>query len=135
MITDAPSPAAPLKGVTVQPAPPPPEAQPHFAGPLLVIGALAIAALIFSRRRRKAAGWIRVLETTSLGPKRSLVVAQVGDETVLFGSSEGGITLLKGGLTPAAPAPSLSFDTLLAESAEDQDLRSKLQAGQHVRVA
>jgi flagellar protein FliO/FliZ len=36
-----------------------------------------------------------VLETTSLGPKRSLVLARLRDEVLLLGSSEAGITLLR----------------------------------------
>jgi hypothetical protein len=38
---------------------------------------------------------IQILETASLGPKRSLVVARVGEETLVLGTSEAGITLLK----------------------------------------
>ena len=131
MISDTPAPAAPLTKALTAPAPIP-EAQPHVVAPLLVIGILAVAAVIFARRRKKQVGWIRVLESTSVGPKRSLVVAQVGDETVLFGSSEAGITLLKSGLTRPAPAQVPSFDDLLADSAEDQDLRMKLAGGQSV---
>ncbi len=58
--------------------------------------ALAGAAFYFSRRR--AAGrerHIQILETASLGPKRALVVARVGDATMILGSSEAGITLLQ----------------------------------------
>ena len=58
--------------------------------------ALAGAAFYFSRRR--AAGnrrHIQILETASLGPKRALVVARVGDATMILGTSEAGITLLQ----------------------------------------
>lgn len=138
MISDTPVPAAPLTKALTAPAPAPiPEAQPHLAAPLAVIGLLAIAAFVFARRKKKQAGWIQVLESTSVGPKRSLLVAQVGDETVLLGSSEAGITLLKAGLTRTVPAVATepSFEDLLTESAEDQALRIKLAAGQQVQVS
>jgi flagellar biogenesis protein FliO len=114
---------------------------------------------------------VQVLETTALGPRRSLVLARLGDELLLLGSSEAGISLLRtqpagaeeapapvahpGGaqLPPQAasgrePPPALAglvarlrrarpatpdprpFDSLLAESAEDQELRRKLARGQ-----
>ncbi len=66
--------------------------------------ALAGAAFYFSRRR--AAGnhrHIQILETASLGPKRALVVARVGDATMILGTSEAGITLLQS--LPDADAP------------------------------
>jgi flagellar biogenesis protein FliO len=66
--------------------------------PALVLGALAVAAYGLSRRRRRTIHrHIQILETTSLGPKRSLICARIGDETVILGSSEAGITLLRGG--------------------------------------
>jgi flagellar biogenesis protein FliO len=109
---------------------------------LVLIGLLAVGALILSRRHRRQGQWIRVLETTSLGPKRSLVVAQLGAEAVLLGISEAGIVLIKSGLQRAEPnePPQLppvpaKFEDLLAESAEDQELRRKLGAGQQARVS
>ncbi len=62
------------------------------AGLLLV--ALAAAALVLARRRRNVPRLIEIVESASLGPKRSLVVARLGDEVLVLGSSEGGITLL-----------------------------------------
>ena len=139
------------------------------AGPLALLLALAAAALVLSRRRRAPARRVQVLETTSLGPKRALVLARLGDEVLLLGASEAGISLLRtqpagtanaapAAFAPAetlparprepaaalvdlasrlvpgrrradAPAPSPAFDALLAESAEDQELRRKLSRG------
>jgi hypothetical protein len=92
--------------------------------------ALAAAAFYFSRRR--GAGrqrHIQILETASLGPKRALVVARVGDATMILGSSEAGITLLQsvpdadvsrrgGGM----PVPELSFAPAPAAVAPPSDV-------------
>jgi|GEM_PF-3282105 len=70
--------------------------------PAAFLALLAVAAYGFSRRRRGSLPrHIEILETTSLGPKRSLICARIGDETVILGSSEAGITLLRGGQGPA----------------------------------
>lgn len=92
--------------------------------------ALAVVALFVLRRRSQAPRLITIVETTSLGPRRSLVVARLADELLLLGSSEQGIALLA--TRPVAtPSPPLStatpgFDDLLAESSEALELRSKL---------
>jgi flagellar biogenesis protein FliO len=140
-----------------------------LALPGLALLALAIAALVLGRRRRALPRRVRVLETTSLGPRRALVLARLGDELLLLGSSEAGVTLLRsqpaadlaepapaaepapeaaalpgvadlaarlaslrrkapGPAAPAAAPP--GFDALLAETAEDQELRRKLARGQ-----
>jgi hypothetical protein len=61
--------------------------------------ALAVAAYVLARRRKGAAvdRHIQIVETASLGPKRTLVMARIGGETLLLGTSEAGITLLKSG--------------------------------------
>jgi flagellar biogenesis protein FliO len=64
-----------------------------LAGILLV--ALALGAFFFARKRSTQSRYIRILETASLGPKRSIVVARIGESTMILGSSEAGITLLK----------------------------------------
>ncbi|MGC3998695.1 MAG: flagellar biosynthetic protein FliO [Anaeromyxobacter sp.] len=166
----APAPAAPAPAAA-RPLELPTSAGPGLGsliGPALVLLALAGAALFFSKRRRLPARMVQVLETTGIGPKRSLVVARMGDELLLLGSSESGITLLRSQPAPeaaaepaparpalqaapaeppaavaglvarlrtarrpaAAPAPAAAFDALLAESAEDQELRRKLARGQ-----
>lgn len=135
-----------------------------LAAPIVLLAGLAAAALVLKRRRHPAGRRVQVLETTSLGPKRALVLARLGDELLLLGASEAGIhllttrplaqgsvaeaeaepvpeqqreapptlgglvTRLRGARPGAAPAP--PFDALLAESAEDQELRRKLARGQ-----
>ncbi|ACL65927.1 flagellar biosynthesis protein FliO [Anaeromyxobacter dehalogenans 2CP-1] len=136
-----------------------------LAAPGLLLAALAAAALLLARRRRATGRHVEVLETTSLGPRRALVLARVGDEVLLLGSSEAGLALLRAlpaAATAAAaaplpppsaappplpartdllarlrglgcsgePAPAPGFEALLAESAEDQELRRKLARGQ-----
>ena len=131
-----------------------------LAAPGLLLAALAAAALLLARRRRAAPRLVEVIESTSLGPKRALVVVRLNGETLLLGSSEAGIALLRAQPAPPlaaalepAPAPPPSgaralasvvarlvparravppearFEALLADSAEDQDLRRKLALG------
>jgi flagellar protein FliO/FliZ len=68
----------------------------------LALLAIAGGAFFFSRRRTLGNRTIQILETASLGPKRSLIVARVGDATLILGSSEAGIALLQ--TLPQAPA-------------------------------
>lgn len=82
--------------------------------PALFLAALAVAAYVFARKKRGLGSTrrIQILETASLGQKRSLVIARVGDETLVLGASEAGITLLQAGdgtgtaARLAMPAPS-----------------------------
>jgi flagellar biogenesis protein FliO len=97
--------------------PPPPAASgpawpagAALAGPVGVLLLLAAAALLLTRRRRAPARRIQVLETTALGPRRSLVLARLGDELLLIGASDAGITLLRSQSSPrearaVAPVP------------------------------
>ena len=71
-----------------------------LAGPVALLLLLAGAALLLSRRRRAPSRRIQVLETTALGPKRSLVLARLGDELLLLGASDAGITLLRSQVSP-----------------------------------
>ncbi len=108
------------------------------AAALLLLGGVA---LFFSKRRAGTTGLLRVVESVALGPKRSLVVAEVDGERLVLACSEAGIHLLssraasdepkrpmprglRGYLDNAAPAS--PFDELLSESAEDEELRRKL---------
>jgi len=135
-----------------------------LAAPAALIAGLAGATLLLARRRRAPGRRVQVLETTSLGPKRSLVLARLRDEVLLLGASEAGITLLRAqpaaeleldAAPPLAPSPSTAdrraapladlmarlrrarpdrpsaahFESLLVESAEDQELRRKLARG------
>ena len=82
--------------------------------PALLLGALAVAAYLFARRRRASVEHhIQIVETASLGPKRSLIIARVGDETLILGTSEAGITLLK------ASSLSAGFVGASTESVDD----------------
>jgi len=77
--------------------PPPPTESSSIAGPIaagLFLALLAVAALVMARRRRATPRLVEILETASLGPKRALVVARLGEEILVIGSSEGGIALL-----------------------------------------
>ncbi len=116
--------------------------KPVAAGLLLV--ALAVAALFAARRRKRVSRHVEIIESASLGPKRSLVLARMGDELLLLGASEGGITLLTTSPAPprrdarpapvtepvaTSPATARSFELVLGESADDVALRRKLAAG------
>lgn len=84
-------------GTSSAPGSPLPVPSAFSAGPLvagLFLAALAATAFTLARRRRRVPRLVEILESASLGPKQSLVVARMGDEVVLLGSSEGGITLL-----------------------------------------
>jgi flagellar biogenesis protein FliO len=125
--------------------------------PALLLAGLAVSAFMLTRGRARAVRHVEVVETASLGPRRSLVVARMNGELLLLGASEAGISLLSSGPAPLAPlraaapeppvagrgfgllarlrlrpqrAPAPTFDALLAESAEDQELRRKLALGQ-----
>ncbi|HET6439963.1 MAG TPA: flagellar biosynthetic protein FliO [Anaeromyxobacter sp.] len=134
-----------------------------LAAPAVLVFGLGLAAYLLRRRRSSPARRVQVLETTSLGPKRALVLARLEDELLLLGTSEAGIHLLRtrpaeepeeeepaGRRPPLAAEPptalrglvarlrgtrpraveSPAFEALLAESAEDQELRRKLAHGQ-----
>jgi flagellar biogenesis protein FliO len=96
----APAPAtAPAPALDLGPAlaPPIPGTGGAFQGPALaaiVLTGLAAAGLLLARRRARGARFIQVLETASVGPRRSLVVARMGDQLLLLGSSEAGIAVL-----------------------------------------
>ena len=99
--------------------------------PLLVLAALG-GTVVWAKRRAPMQGrLLTILESTSLGPRRSLVVARLGTETLLLGSSEAGITLLaaRTGLDGVLPLQVSSFNDLLEETQEDQMLRAKLALG------
>ena len=97
---------------TALPAPYPAPASSFSGGSIaagLLLAALAAAALVLARRRRNLPRLVEIVESAGLGPKRSLVVVRLGDELLVLGSSEGGITLLAtrpaGSLTSTATQP------------------------------
>jgi len=87
----------------------------RLVAPLVALVGLAGAAIFLSRRRRVAGRYVQILETTSLGPKRSVVVARMGSELLILGASEAGVTLLAtraadaGGAAAAEPPQLLSL--------------------------
>jgi flagellar biogenesis protein FliO len=90
------APPGPTLSVTAVPAPLP-SSTAFTPGPLaagLLLAALAAAVLVMARRRRRTSRLVEILESASLGPKRALVVARLGDEILVLGSSEGGVALL-----------------------------------------
>ncbi|MFZ5440323.1 MAG: flagellar biosynthetic protein FliO [Myxococcota bacterium] len=128
----------------------------NLAAPALALAGLAALALTLRRRKQLQSGSIHIIEATSLGEKRSLVIADVLGERLVLGVSEAGITVLmnkpapEGEPAPITLPPSLSppvtkpmgfwarlkgrnatpaFDAALQESIEDQELRAKLAAG------
>ena len=82
----------------------------------LLLAALAVAALVLARRRRRAPRLVEIVESASLGPKRSLVVARMGGELLVLGSSEGGITLLA-----TRPASAVAADVRLHSGAPEDE--------------
>lgn len=60
---------------------------------LLLLG-IGVVATLLARRRGKRERMIRIVETASIGPRRSLVVACVGGRTMVLGVSEAGVSLL-----------------------------------------
>jgi flagellar protein FliO/FliZ len=98
-------PPAPLAAAPLVPMPPPlpavvaapaPEKKsgPTLLLPGLVLVAIAGAAVYLRRRKAANPGLIQILESASLGPKRSLIIARVNGEVMILGSSEAGITFL-----------------------------------------
>jgi flagellar biogenesis protein FliO len=73
---------------------------------VLLLG-VGIAATLFARRRVKRERMIRIVETASIGPRRSLVVACIGGRTMVLGVSEAGVALLDSQL-PAPPFPAVA---------------------------
>jgi flagellar biogenesis protein FliO len=110
----APAPAPRLAAVVGAPAAPPAPGGSSLWLPAGVLVALAVAALVLARRRRAAAPnrLLEVVETASLGPRRSIVVARVADELLVLGASEAGITLLS-----SRPAPPAAAGATAAEPA------------------
>ncbi|HEX7499521.1 MAG TPA: flagellar biosynthetic protein FliO [Polyangia bacterium] len=70
-----------------------------------LLAGLGVAATLFARRRATRVRMIRIVETASIGPRRSLVVACIGGRTMVLGVSEAGVSLLDAQAGPvSAPA-------------------------------
>jgi flagellar biogenesis protein FliO len=88
-----------------------------FAGFVLI--ALAAAAFFLTRRRAKVGRLVKIIESTSLGPKRAIVVARIGESTMILGSSEAGITLLQTLPAAASRGAAVAGEIAVAPSVPD----------------
>ncbi|MBE2252108.1 MAG: flagellar biosynthetic protein FliO [Myxococcus sp.] len=126
-------------------------AWPSLAAPGFALAGLGALAFALTRRRAKTARSITLVESATLGPKRSLVIADVMGERLVLGVSEAGISVLSSRAAPQpepapfiipmaerAPAPASSemgfFDRLLgrvpqvtASASFDDTLRDSLE--------
>lgn len=121
-----PAAASSATSAITEPAPAPLEAGPGGWLALGLFFALAAAAVLARRRRRPAERRLEVVETVSLGPRRSLLLVRLGGREAVLGASEAGVQLLMS--FEAAPggerAPS-PFEALL-EKSEEQLARAAL---------
>ncbi|HTP51257.1 MAG TPA: flagellar biosynthetic protein FliO [Anaeromyxobacteraceae bacterium] len=98
--------------------------------------ALAAVALLLSRKKGgQGRRLVQVVETAHLGPKRQLVVARMGGQILLLGSSESGITLLSSRPADEEPALSLAPAPAMAAGPEPRPLSSLKDLWQKVRKA
>jgi|GEM_PF-2274379 len=81
-------PAAPVLPMTTAPTTP----TPWWL--VVLLGALGAVAYLVARRRTPADKLVEVVQSYGLGPKRSLVVARVGDKMLVLSSSEAGLHLI-----------------------------------------
>lgn len=113
-------------------APLPPESAaafgPGLVGAMLVLVVLAGLALALHRRRPKLSRRLELLETLSVGPRRSLCLARVENRTLVLGISEAGVQLLTTVNGPAAAIDD-GFAQLLEQSEAEQRLRARLTQG------
>lgn len=111
---DAPAAVANLSNGTGQDSPGPagknPGGEPRsLVGALVTVVAMVLllgggaVVLLLARRRGGRERMIRILESASIGPRRSLVVARVGGRTMVLGVSEAGVALLDS--PPTSPLP------------------------------
>lgn len=92
-----------------------------LAAPVLAIAGLGVlaASLTLRSRRRGARGQIRIVESASLGPKRSLVIADVLGDRLVLGVSEAGVVVLA---TKSVPAEAVEPDIIRLPPAEAMPL-------------
>lgn len=98
--TDPPTPAAAARA----PAPSSPGGSLWISAVLMTLAGIAFW---FWKRRGSPllVPQIRILETASLGPKRSLILAEINGVTMVIGASEAGLALLGPASGPAVEAP------------------------------
>jgi len=87
-----------------------------LALPAMALAAAGAAAFWLKRKRAPISRVLQIIETTALGPKRSLIVARVGAETLLLSSSEAGITLLTALPPGTTSAIAANFGALPAQA-------------------
>lgn len=90
--------------------------------PALALAILAAVAWYLSKRKRLGGGNLEVLESASLGFKRSILLVRVRDEILVLGSSEAGITLLS--KQPEGGGDEFGKALSLAEKREAPTMRS-----------
>ncbi len=78
----------------------------NLVAPALGICGLAALAFTLKRRKKLQGGSIHIIEATSLGEKRSLVIADVMGERLVLGVSEAGVSVLMNRPTPLAESSS-----------------------------
>jgi flagellar biogenesis protein FliO len=103
-----------------------------IAAPAILLLALAAGAYALNRRRVRRQGIIQILETASIGPKRSLLVARVDGRTMVLGASEAGISLLQSldgrSAVEATPVPSRAISAPVASADAVASLTAALAA-------
>ena len=82
---------------------------------VVLLAGLAIAAVVFARRRTARPRLIKIVETASIGPRRSLVIANVGGRTMVLGVSEAGVALLDAQVPALAPGAGNAQPALLGD--------------------
>lgn len=97
----------------------------------VLLAGLAVAAILFARRRTTRTRMIKIIETASIGPRRSLVVANVGGRTMVLGVSEAGVALLDAPVSPApiepTGAPAAVTDSVPPQQQSVPDLRALVE--------
>lgn len=143
MTPDA-TPLTQTTALTAAPTSPPFTAGPVWGG--LGLLALAVVAFLLSRRRARVARRLELVESMSLGPRRSMCLARVDGRLLVLGVSEAGVQLLTQYDAPAPaeeaepsdvcePAEALAFENLLVESTAEQELRARFSAARLNEVA
>jgi flagellar biogenesis protein FliO len=94
---------------------------------VVLLAGLAIAAVVFARRRTARPRLIKIVETASIGPRRSLVIANVGGRTMVLGVSEAGVALLDAQAPALAPRAGNAQSALLGD--EPAAVSEQLVAG------
>lgn len=102
-----------------------------LAGAGLLILALAAATLWMQKRKRGTTRHIQVVETASLGPKRSLALVVVGRQSMLLSCCDAGIFLVSS--QPATPEM-LEVSAPVSEPEADRGPTLLFQPAQPARI-